>query len=56
MTSPWEGGARTSILFECCVCDGWSRWTSPGRVSVDVSLRESGVVLLHCVWEGMLSS
>ena len=37
----------TSILFECCVCDGLSRWTPPGRVSVDVSPRESGGVLLH---------
>ena len=42
------GGARTSILFECCVSEGWSGWTSPGRLSVDVSRRESGGVLLHC--------
>ena len=35
------GGARTSILCEWPVSEGWSRWTSPGRVSVDMSPRES---------------
>ena len=41
------GWSWASILFECCVCERWSGWTSPRRVSVDVSPRESGGVLLH---------
>ena len=40
----------TCVKFECCVCEGWSGWTSPGRVSVDVSRRESGGVVLHSMW------
>ena len=39
-TSRGGGGLWTSILFECCACERWSAWTSPGRISVDVSPRE----------------
>ena len=38
---PWRRlvgeGARASILFEGPASGGWSRWTSPGRVSMDMS-------------------
>ena len=59
---PWRrlvgGGARTSILFEWPVSEGWSRWTSPGKVSMDMSPRERVGALLHCHCVGgfMLSS
>ena len=46
---PWEGGRADVpiVLFGFCVCGGWSRWTSAGRVSMDMSPRERVEVLLH---------